>query len=41
MTENQDDKKPIDIIAEEKLKKWLKDVGLEEKEGDKHESRAD
>ena len=41
MTENQDDKKSMDIVAEEKLKKWLRDVGLEEEEGDKHESRAD
>lgn len=30
MTENQGDKKPMDVVAEEKLKKWLKDVGLEE-----------
>lgn len=28
MTENQGDKKPMDAVAEEKLQKWLKDVGL-------------
>ena len=41
MTENQDDKKPMDIVAEEKLKKWLKDVGLDddtkEKDDDQNE----
>ena len=31
--ENQDDKKPMDIVAEQKLEKWLKDVGLSDKEG--------
>ena len=35
MTENQGDKKSMDVVAEEKLKKWLRDVGLDEKrEGD-------
>ena len=33
MTENQDDKKPMDIVAEEKLQKWLESVGLSN-EGD-------
>ena len=33
MTENQNDKKPMDIVAEQKLEKWLKDVGLSDKEG--------
>ena len=40
--ENQEQKpkKPGDVQAEEKLRKWLKDVGLD-KDGDKHESQAD
>lgn len=33
MNDNQDDKKPMDIVAEQKLEKWLKDVGLSDKEG--------
>lgn len=32
MTENQGDKKPMDVVAEEKLKKWLCDVGLDEEQ---------
>lgn len=39
--ENQEKpKKPGDVAAEEKLQKWLKDVGLDKK-GDKHESQTD
>jgi len=40
MDKEQTPKKPGDVAAEEKLRKWLKDVGLD-KEGDKHESQAD
>ena len=33
MNDNQEPKKkPGDIVAEEKLKKWLKDIGLNEME---------
>lgn len=32
MEENKD-KTPMDIVAEQKLEKWLKDVGLSDKEG--------
>jgi len=32
MEENKN-KKPMDIVAEQKLDKWLKDVGLSDKEG--------
>ena len=32
MEENKN-KKPMDIVAEQKLEKWLKDVGLSDKEG--------
>jgi len=32
MEENKN-KKPMDIVAEQKLKKWLKDVGLSDREG--------
>jgi hypothetical protein len=38
MTENQDDKKPMNIVAEQKLEKWLRDVGLDkEKENEEDE----
>lgn len=40
MNDNQDDKKPMDIVAKQKLEKWLKDVGLDDesmKEGDGQE----
>jgi len=41
MAEENKNKKPMDIVAEQKLEKWLKDVGLD-KEKDKHnESRTD
>ena len=40
MEKNQKPKTEGDKQAEEKLRKWLKDVGLD-KEGDKHESQAD
>ena len=34
MNDNQEPKKkPMDIVAEQKLKKWLKDVGLSDGEG--------
>ena len=39
--ENQKPKTEGDKQAEEKLRKWLRDVGLDGKEGDKHESQAD
>ena len=32
MEENKN-KKPMDIVAEQKLEKWLKDVGLSDGEG--------
>lgn len=32
MEENKN-KKPMDIVAEQKLEKWLKDVGLSDEEG--------
>ena len=40
--ENQEQKpkKPGDVQAEEKLRKWLRDVGLD-KDGEKRESRTD
>lgn len=31
--EQEPKKKPMDIVAEQKLEKWLKDVGLSDKEG--------
>ena len=40
MEKNQKPKTEGDKQAEEKLQKWLKDVGLD-KGGDKHESQAD
>lgn len=41
MAEENKNKKLMDIVAEQKLEKWLKDVGLD-KEKDKHnESRTD
>lgn len=33
MNDNQEPKKPMDIVAEQKLEKWLKDVGLSDGEG--------
>jgi len=43
MMENQGDKKPMDIVAEEKLQKWLVDVGLEDekKEGENAEEKRE
>lgn len=40
MAEENKNKKPMDIVAEQKLEKWLKNVGLDKE--DKHnESRTD
>lgn len=38
--EDKSNKKPMDIVAEQKLEKWLEDVGLsdEEKEDEKSEN---
>ena len=43
MEKNQKPKTEGDKQAEEKIQKWLKDVGLDglDKEGEKHESQAD
>ena len=44
MVEENKNKKPMDIVAEQKLEKWLSVVGMDkegDKEGDKHESQAD
>ena len=41
MTENQGDKKPMDIVAEEKLQKWLVDVGLSDGESFVTENRKE
>ena len=33
MNNQEPNKKPMNIVAEQKLEKWLKDVGLSDKEG--------
>ena len=33
MDNQEPNKKPMDIVAEQKLERWLKDVGLSDKEG--------
>jgi len=36
MNDNQEPKKtPMDIVAEQKLEKWLRDVGLDKQKEDK------
>ena len=32
MNNQEPNKKPMDIVAEQKLEKWLKDVGLDKEE---------